>query len=82
MSKLSVYAKAIIAALIAGLGSVQVANADGKITMSEWIQVASVTLAALGFVWGVPNASPVVPVTPVPVAGPMPVPTGMPVPPA
>ena len=55
--KLNVYAKALIAALVAGLGSLQVASTDGKITPAEWIQVASVTVAALGFVWGVPNAS-------------------------
>jgi hypothetical protein len=57
---LNVYAKAIIAALVAGLGSLQVAAADGHVTPADWIQVASVTLAALGFVWGVPNAAPVV----------------------
>ena len=56
--KLNVYAKALIAALVAGLGSLQVASADGKITPAEWIQVASVTVAALGLVWGVPNATP------------------------
>jgi len=56
--KLNAIAKALIAALVAGLGSLQVASADGKITATEWIQVASVTVAALGFVWGVPNADP------------------------
>ena len=55
MNKLNIYAKSIIAALVAGLGALQVANSDGVITASEWVQIASVTLAALGFVWGVPN---------------------------
>ena len=62
--KLNVYAKALIAALVAGLGSLQIASADGKITPAEWIQVASVTVAALGFVWGVPNAPTSEPVPP------------------
>jgi|GEM_PF-1672537 len=70
MSKINVYAKAIIAGIVAGLGSLQVANADGKITAAEWIQIASVVVAALGFTWAVPNsvapaATPPVP----PVAG-------------
>ena len=62
--RLNVYAKAIIAALVAGLGSLQVASADGHVTTAEWIQVASVTVAALGLVWGVPNAPTPAPVPP------------------
>ena len=62
--KLNAYAKALIAALVAGLGSLQIASSDGKITAAEWIQIASVTVAALGFVWGVPNASAPEPVPP------------------
>lgn len=57
MFKLNVYAKAIIAGLVAGLGALQVASGDNVITTAEWIQVASATVAALGFVWGVPNAA-------------------------
>ena len=49
-------AKSIVAAVIAGLGALQVAMADGVVAQGEWIQVASVTLAALALVWGVPNA--------------------------
>lgn len=56
--RLNVYAKSIIAALVAGLGALQVASGDNVVTVAEWIQVASVTAAALGFVWGVPNAVP------------------------
>ena len=62
MNKLNIYAKSIIAALVAGLGALQVANSDGVITASEWVQIASVTLAALGFVWGVPNRPDLTPV--------------------
>lgn len=53
-------AKSIVGALVAGLGALQVATsgvtpADIAVTPGEWIQVASVTLAALVLVWGVPN---------------------------
>ena len=54
--KLNTVAKSIIAALVAGLGTVQVAAGDGVFTTGEWIQIACATAAALGFVWGVPNA--------------------------
>jgi len=53
--KLNSVAKSIVGALVAGLGALQVATADGVVTSGEWIQVASVTLAALVLVWGVPN---------------------------
>lgn len=49
------YAKAIVGALVAGLGSLQVALVDNVVTHTEWITVASTTLAALGLVWGVQN---------------------------
>ena len=52
---LNPYAKAIVAALIAALGGLQVASADGVITPAEWISVASAVVAALGLVWAVPN---------------------------
>jgi len=55
MMKLNSVAKSIVGALVAGLGALQVATADGVVTSGEWIQVASVTLAALVLVWGVPN---------------------------
>jgi hypothetical protein len=55
MMKLNSVAKSIVGALVAGLGALQVASVDGVVTSGEWIQVASVTLAALVLVWGVPN---------------------------
>lgn len=53
---LNKYAKAIVAALIAGLGSLQVALVDDAVSLMEWINIAGVTLAGLGIVWGIPNA--------------------------
>jgi len=47
----------LVGALVAGLGALQVALADDVLTKVEIINVASVTLAALGLVWGVPNSS-------------------------
>jgi len=80
MSKLNVYAKSLVAALIAGLGSLQVALTDGKVTPIEGVQIAATVLASLGLVWGVPNAVPVVPVVPAPpVVAPAPAPQPPPV---
>ena len=53
--KLNSVAKSIVGALVAGLGSLQIAMTDAVVTSGEWIQVASVTCAALVLVWGVPN---------------------------
>lgn len=50
------YAKAVIAGLVAGLGGLELALLDNVITAPEWVKIASVTVAAVGFVWGVPNA--------------------------
>ena len=53
---LAPYAKAVIAALLAGLGSLQVAlEGDGAVSNNEWIIIATAIVAALGLVWGVPN---------------------------
>jgi hypothetical protein len=52
---LSKYTKSIVAALVAGLGSLQVALVDNVVSTTEWITVGSAVLAALGFVWGVAN---------------------------
>lgn len=52
---LNPYAKSVVGALVAGLGSLQVALVDNHVTTVEWITVASATVAALGLVWGVPN---------------------------
>jgi len=50
------YAKAIVAAVMAGLGALGTALADGSVTGTEWVVVASSVFAALALVWGVPNA--------------------------
>lgn len=50
--------KALVAALIAGLGTAATAVTDGHITTAEWIAVASTTLVALYGVWQAPNAKP------------------------
>jgi len=49
------YAKAIVAALTAGLGAYGTAVADGSVTAQEWVGVAVAVLAGLGLVWAVPN---------------------------
>lgn len=65
------YTKAVVGALVAGLGALQTALVDDRVTGNEWVMIASTTLAALGLVWGVPNspdkgrADPVDPVVPV-----------------
>ncbi len=50
------YAKAIVGALVAGLGALQTSLVDDRVTGNEWVMIASATLAALGLVWGVPNS--------------------------
>lgn len=52
---MSKYAKAIVGALVAGSGALQVALADNAVSATEWIQIGSATVAALGLVWGVQN---------------------------
>lgn len=52
------YAKAIVGALVAGLGVLGTALTDGQVTSVEWVGVASATLVALAAVWGVPNTQP------------------------
>ena len=51
------YAKAIVGAVMAGLGALGAALADSSITATEWVVVASAVLGALALVWAVPNAS-------------------------
>lgn len=69
------YLKAITAALVAGLGSLQVAETDGQVTARELITVAIAGLAALGATWGVPNDTPDAPAAePVALAKPKPTP--------
>lgn len=49
------YAKAVVGAIIAGLGALQIALTDNTINPTEWVQIISTTLAALGLIWAVPN---------------------------
>lgn len=49
------YAKAVVGAIVAGLGALKLA-VDGGIDASEWIEVAIITLGALGAVWAIPNS--------------------------
>lgn len=51
-------AKAVIGAVIAGLGTAATALADNSgITALEWVAIATTTLVALYGVWQVPNRS-------------------------
>lgn len=52
------YAKAVIAALVAGLGALGTALLDNAVAPVEWVGIASTTLIALYGVWQVPNAKP------------------------
>ena len=52
------YAKALTAAVVAGLTALGVALADNGVTSQEWITVAVAFLLALGAVYAVPNANP------------------------
>lgn len=59
MSKISPYAKSVIAALIAGLASWQQAlDADNHVSASEWLSVVMAFLVAGGAVFAVPNRDP------------------------
>jgi hypothetical protein len=49
-------AKAVVGALLAGLGSVGVALSDGHVTATEWVVTAVAVVTALAGVWAVPNA--------------------------
>lgn len=52
---ISQYAKAIVAALVAGLGCLGASLSDGVMAPAEWVAVAGASVTALGVVWGVPN---------------------------
>lgn len=45
--------KAVIGAILAGLGALMTALADGSVTQLEWSTVAFFTVAAYGSVYGV-----------------------------
>ena len=58
MNKITPYAKAIVAALIAFSGAVAVGYSDNAMTAAEWWFSGSTGLTALGVVFGVPNKDP------------------------
>lgn len=49
------YMKAVVGALIAGLGALGTAMLNEHVTGQEWTVVAVAFLGALGVIWGVPN---------------------------
>lgn len=53
------YAKAIVAALIAGASVLLTGLDDDVVTRMEWISVLIAGLSALGITYAVPNAKPV-----------------------
>jgi hypothetical protein len=61
MNKLGGIAKALLAALIAGLGSLSAVLVDNKslgdVTDGQWVTIVLATLVALAAVYGVPNRS-------------------------
>ncbi len=59
MKKIAPYAKAITAAVIAGLTALVTALDDGSVTAQEGVIIAIALLTALGAVWAIPNAEPV-----------------------
>lgn len=54
--KLNTYLKAISGAVIAGLGSLQIAYIDNVLSTQEIITIAIVAITALAGIWAVPNA--------------------------
>ena len=49
------YAKAIVGALVAGLGALVTGLTDNTLSTAEWLVAAIAFLTALGVVWAVPN---------------------------
>lgn len=49
------YAKAIVAALLAALGSAYLALNDNQVSAQEWVQIAQVGIGAGAAVYGIPN---------------------------
>lgn len=58
MKTIAPYAKAIVGALIAGLGSLQQSLDNDTVTAQEWTGVAIATLSGLALVWAIPNKDP------------------------
>ena len=55
------YVKAIVAGILAGVGAVGVALADGHITAAEWVVAVGAVVTALGGVWAAPANAPAQP---------------------
>ena len=53
--KISKYWKAVVAAVVAGAGSLSTALADDTISAAEEWAAGVAVLVALGFTWAVPN---------------------------
>ena len=51
-------AKALTAALVAGIGATATAAVDDTITLGEWWAAAAAAAAALGAVYRIPNRPP------------------------
>lgn len=51
-----IYSKAIVAALIAGLGAFGTAMLNGTVTPNEWVVIVTAALAGSGLVYTTPNA--------------------------
>ena len=59
MKNVAPYLKALIAALVAGLGVIGASLADGSaLTSQDYVSAAIAFLVALGAVFAVPNAPP------------------------
>ena len=58
MNHPAVYAKAIMAGVVALTGTAATAAADGAITYGEWWGIAAATAVAVATVYGVPNKDP------------------------
>ena len=59
MKNIAPYAKALIAALVAGLGVIGASLADGgALTAQDYVSAAIAFLVALGVVFAVPNQIP------------------------
>lgn len=49
------YLKAIAAAVVTGLGALQLAYIDNVVTNQEWVGIAIATVVALAAVFAIPN---------------------------
>lgn len=56
MNGAGMYAKAILATMIAALGALGTALADERVTGAEWTGIIAAALVAGSVVWAVPNA--------------------------